>query len=86
MAGIWLGRHLWEHFAFGGDVDWLKLTGYPLVKGAAEFAMDWLIVPERDRGLDHAGHRRRFSRRRRDDIRSSSSVQNREQGTASGVV
>jgi alpha-L-fucosidase 2 len=43
MAGAWLGQHLWERFAFGGDVAWLRETGYPLMKGAAEFAMDWLV-------------------------------------------
>ena len=43
MAGAWLSLHLWERFAFGGDVAWLRDTGYPLMKGAAEFAMDWLV-------------------------------------------
>jgi alpha-L-fucosidase 2 len=43
MGGVWLSQHLWEHFAFGGDRAWLRDTGYPLMKGAAEFAMDWLI-------------------------------------------
>jgi alpha-L-fucosidase 2 len=43
MAGAWLSLHLWEHFAFGGDAAWLRRTGYPLMKGAAEFALDWLV-------------------------------------------
>jgi alpha-L-fucosidase 2 len=43
MGGVWLSQHLWEHFAFGDDRAWLRDTGYPLMKGAAEFAMDWLI-------------------------------------------
>lgn len=43
MAGVWLSLNLWERFAFGGDRAWLQSTGYPLMKGAAEFAMDWLI-------------------------------------------
>ena len=43
MGGVWLSQHLWEHFAFGGDRAWLRDTGYPLLKGAAEFAMDWLV-------------------------------------------
>jgi alpha-L-fucosidase 2 len=44
MGGVWLSQHLWEHFTFGGDRTWLRDTGYPLMKGAAEFAMDWLIA------------------------------------------
>ena len=43
MAGAWLSLHLWEHYAFGGDLAWLRDTGYPLMKGAAEFELDWLI-------------------------------------------
>ena len=43
MGGVWLSLHLWEHYAFNGDTAWLRSTGYPLMKGAAEFAMDWLV-------------------------------------------
>lgn len=43
MAGPWLCQHLWEHYAFGGDVDFLRTTAYPLMRGAAEFCLDWLI-------------------------------------------
>ena len=43
MGGAWLSLHLWEHYAFGGDTAWLRTTGYPLMKGAAEFVMDWLV-------------------------------------------
>ena len=43
MAGVWMSQHLWERYAFGGDAAWLRGTGYPLMKGAAEFAMDWLV-------------------------------------------
>ena len=43
MGGAWLSLHLWERYAFGGDTAWLRATGYPLMKGAAEFLMDWLV-------------------------------------------
>ncbi|HSK08257.1 MAG TPA: glycoside hydrolase N-terminal domain-containing protein [Vicinamibacterales bacterium] len=43
MGGVWLSLHLWEHYAFTGDIAWLRASGYPLMKGAAEFAMDWLV-------------------------------------------
>ena len=42
MAGIWLCQHLWEHYAFGGDKKYLSKTAYPLMKGAAEFLLQWL--------------------------------------------
>jgi alpha-L-fucosidase 2 len=43
MAGPWVCRHLWEHYAFGGDVEFLRHFAYPILKGAAEFCLDWLI-------------------------------------------
>ena len=42
MAGVWLCQHLWEHYAFGGDKKYLSKTAYPLMKGAAEFLLQWL--------------------------------------------
>jgi alpha-L-fucosidase 2 len=46
MAGVWLSTHLWEHFAFTQDLDFLEHQAYPLMVGAAEFALDWLIEGE----------------------------------------
>ncbi len=43
MAGPWLCSHLYEHYLFTGDKAFLKETAYPLLKGSAEFLMDWLI-------------------------------------------
>jgi alpha-L-fucosidase 2 len=43
MAGAWLSQHLYEHFLFGGDVEYLRSRAYPVMKGAAEFCLDWLI-------------------------------------------
>ncbi len=43
MGGAWLCQHLWEHFAFSGDLVYLREKAYPLMKGAAEFGLDWLI-------------------------------------------
>lgn len=42
MAGVWLCQHLCEHYAFGGDKKYLSKTAYPLMKGAAEFLLQWL--------------------------------------------
>jgi alpha-L-fucosidase 2 len=44
MGGAWLSQHLWEHYAFGGDADWLRKTAYPLMQGAAHFALDLLVI------------------------------------------
>lgn len=43
MGGTWLSTHLWEHFAFTQDTAWLRNEGYPLMKGAAEFCLGWLV-------------------------------------------
>ena len=43
MAGPWLCTHLYEHYLFTGDKAFLAGTAYPLLKGSAEFLMDWLI-------------------------------------------
>jgi alpha-L-fucosidase 2 len=48
MAGVWLATHLWEHYAFTQDRAFLAERAYPLMVGAAEFALDWLI--ENDKG------------------------------------
>ncbi|GAC1653579.1 MAG: glycoside hydrolase family 95 protein [Gemmatimonadaceae bacterium] len=42
-ASAWLSQHLWEHYAFGGDIAYLRERAYPLMKGAAEFYLDWLV-------------------------------------------
>jgi len=49
MGGTWLVRHLWEHYLYTRDRRFLRDTAYPLMKGAALFALNWLIP-------DAAGH------------------------------
>ncbi len=47
MGGAWLAQHLWEHYAFNGSLEYLRWA-YPIMKGAAEFGLDWLIYdPQR---------------------------------------
>ena len=43
MSSGWLCRHLWEHYEYTLDVDFLRDTAYPLMKGAAEFYLDTMI-------------------------------------------
>lgn len=44
MAQAWLSTHIWEHYTFTQDVTYLKKEGYPLMKGAAEFCLGWLVT------------------------------------------
>jgi alpha-L-fucosidase 2 len=49
MGGPWLCQHLWEHYAFTRDEKFLRERAWPLMKGAAEFGLDWLIPDARGR-------------------------------------
>ena len=42
-GGAWLCQDLWEHYAFTGDIKFLRKRAYPLMKGAATFFVDFLI-------------------------------------------
>ena len=41
-GGAWLCKHLWDHYEFSGDREFLK-TAYPIMRGAAEFFLDTLV-------------------------------------------
>ncbi|QDH20664.1 glycoside hydrolase family 95 protein [Saccharibacillus brassicae] len=43
MGGLWLTSHLWEHYLFTGDEQFLRTTAYPILREAALFAVDWLV-------------------------------------------
>jgi len=43
MGAAWLCLHLWEHYAFTQDMDFLRSV-YPTMKEAAEFFLDFLIT------------------------------------------
>jgi alpha-L-fucosidase 2 len=42
-GGAWLCHHLWEHYRFTGDQEFLAQRAYPAMKGAAEFFVDFLV-------------------------------------------
>jgi len=42
-GGAWLCDHLWEHYLFTKDVNFLRKQAYPLMKSAAEFFVHTLI-------------------------------------------
>lgn len=43
MAGVWFCQHLWEHFQFSMDEAFLRDRAWPMMKGAAEFCLDFLV-------------------------------------------
>lgn len=44
IAGAWMSTHIWEHYIFTQDETYLRKEGYPLMKGAAEFCLGWLVT------------------------------------------
>lgn len=42
MGGAWVSTHIWEHYTFSLDKDFLR-EYYPVLKGAAEFCLGWLV-------------------------------------------
>jgi len=43
MGSPWLCQHLWTHYTFTKDKEFLRNTAYPLMKEAAAFCLDWLV-------------------------------------------
>jgi alpha-L-fucosidase 2 len=43
MGGAWLCQALWEHYAFSGDLEFLRDRAYPVMRDAARFLLDWLV-------------------------------------------
>jgi alpha-L-fucosidase 2 len=53
VGSAWLAQHPWEHYIFTGDREFLAQRGYPVMKGAARFIMDFLV--EAPAGTAYAG-------------------------------
>ena len=50
-GGAWLCQHLWWHYEFGGDKEFLRQRAYPIIRQAALFFVDCLVEdPRNDRG------------------------------------
>lgn len=41
-GGVWLALHLWDHYTYGGDREALREQAWPVLEGAARFALDWV--------------------------------------------
>lgn len=49
MGGAWMALHLWEHYRYGMDVEFLRKRAYPTLKEAALFLLDFLVEDARGR-------------------------------------
>lgn len=47
-GGAWLATHLWSHYLYTRDNDYLKTTAYPLLKSCAEFFRDYMVTDPRN--------------------------------------
>ena len=43
VGGAWLSQHLWWHYQFTGDKDYLKNKAYPILKEASIFFTEYLV-------------------------------------------
>ncbi len=43
MGAAWLAQHPWEHYCYTLDTAFLQQRAYPLMRGAAEFILDFLV-------------------------------------------
>ncbi len=43
-AGAWLCQHVFEHYRYTQDREYLRNVAYPIMKEAAEFWLDYLVV------------------------------------------
>jgi alpha-L-fucosidase 2 len=50
-ASAWLAQHFYEHYLFTRDAEFLKKRAWPVMKGAAEFWLDALVVDPHDGSL-----------------------------------
>ncbi|WP_091232074.1 glycoside hydrolase N-terminal domain-containing protein [Microbacterium sp. 3J1] len=44
MGGVWLSHNLWDAYEFSGDRELLRTRIWPLLRGAVEFCLDWLVA------------------------------------------
>jgi alpha-L-fucosidase 2 len=44
MGIAWSCQNIFDHFSFGGDIDYLRNIAYPIMKETAEFCISWLVI------------------------------------------
>jgi len=48
LGGAWLALHVWEHYLFRRDEEFLRRV-YPILREATEFFLDYLVMDEKKR-------------------------------------
>ncbi|MGD9127022.1 MAG: glycoside hydrolase family 95 protein [Planctomycetia bacterium] len=43
LCGVWMAMTLWRHYEFTQNHEFLEKQAYPVLKGASEFVMDYLV-------------------------------------------
>ncbi len=51
MGGAWLAFHMWEHYLYTNDLDYLKNTAYEYIKACVEFFLDYMVEDDKGRLL-----------------------------------
>lgn len=46
-AGSWIATHLWTNYEYTRDREYLRTVAYPLLKGNAEFLLDYMTIDPR---------------------------------------
>ena len=46
LAGTWMMVAFWRHYEFTGDEGFLRRCAYPILRGACEFLLDYLVEKE----------------------------------------
>ncbi|MEO8028772.1 MAG: glycoside hydrolase family 95 protein, partial [Bryobacteraceae bacterium] len=44
MGGAWLSLHYWDHYDYGRDREFLDRRAYPILKSAAQFLLDYMVM------------------------------------------
>lgn len=44
MGGAWISTHVWEHYRYSGDREFLERRGYPVLRDMALFLLDYLVA------------------------------------------
>lgn len=47
-GGAWIASHLWQHYLFTGDHEFLRERAYPVLKSAAQFFLDYMVTDPRN--------------------------------------
>lgn len=47
-GGAWLATHLWSHYLYTQDKEFLRETGYPMLRQTAQFFMSYMVTDPRN--------------------------------------